>query len=115
MSSKPNHDIQDRTGFFVEPDECVTCGCCQREAPNNFSWAEDNVPEGFDQKRAYGSCVHKQPDSKEELDAVIDAFKVCITDCIYYGGSDRKIIKRLIDEDVPDCSIIRLGELNSEN
>ena len=29
-------DKQDRQGFFIEPTECVTCGCCEAEAPQNF-------------------------------------------------------------------------------
>ena len=91
-----NNDPQDHSGFFVHPDECVTCGCCQDLSPVIFDWwgREIDPP---------SSHVLRQPDTDEELDSVVTAQRVCMVDCIYYGGKDKEVIalmrKRGVSED----------------
>lgn len=89
-------DSQDRTGFFVAPDECSWCGCCHCEAPRNFSWDEESK----------NSIVHKQPKTREEKTDVISAFSVCAMDSIYYGGRDVKVIGLLLEQGVQPFSIV---------
>lgn len=90
--------IVDRNGFFVEPDECVTCNCCHCEAPNNFRYANDG--EGVTE-------VYAQPATPEELDGVFEAVEVCMVDCIYYGGTDPDIIRQLLDKSsIPNENVL---------
>ena len=104
--NKLNH-----TGFFVEMDECVSCGCCIGEAPNNFSYFEDS--NAFDpftvEDSSYAGCthVHKQPETHEELTAVVSAMRDCITGAIYYGGNDAEILDRLIDQGVQPFATVQ--------
>jgi hypothetical protein len=95
-AAPPDHrDHQDRRGFFIEPSECVTCGCCEAEAPQNFGTLSPHldVKTGeIDENPP--SCVKKQPQTPEELAAMVKAAAYCIVDCIYYGGDDPEIFRQ---------------------
>ena len=69
--------------FFIEPDDCVTCGCCEGEAPSVFKVDDD------------GSALIKQPETPEEFEQVVSAMRVCMTACIYYRGLDSRLIERM--------------------
>ena len=83
-------DEQDHAGFFIAPDECVDCGCCEVEAPANF--AALRSPGG---ELLGGFTVVRQPKSETELRAVVRATQFCTVDCIYYGGRDPRIIETM--------------------
>ena len=63
-------------GFYVEENECVTCGCCESVAPKLFHHNKT-------------SFVKKQPETSHELRTMFRASRVCIVDCIYYDGKDQ--------------------------
>ena len=88
-------DKQDRQGFFIEPTECVTCGCCEAEAPQNFG----TLPPAVDVKTGQveknpSFCVTKQPQTPEELAATVKAAAYCMVECIYYGGDDPEVFRQ---------------------
>ncbi len=67
--------------FYVESTECVTCGCCQSEAPSLFKYESSNGP----------SIVLKQPETDDEFSKMFSAISICMVDCIYYRGSDNNL------------------------
>ena len=97
-------DQQDRRGFFIEPTECITCGCCEAEAPQIFG----TLPPALNVKTRQleenpSSCVKKQPQTPEELAATVKAAAYCMAECIYYDGDDPEVFrqwaKHLRDQD----------------
>jgi hypothetical protein len=81
-------DRQDRDGFYIPPEECLFCGCCHREAPNNIVWADL----GFKTDTSY---ILRQPESQEEIKGLVSAASVCMCDCIYYGGDGPDILAQI--------------------
>jgi|GEM_PF-6723654 len=104
VSPRDPRDQQDRRGFFIEPSECVTMGCCEDEAPHNFGTLPPKVDANTGEvEKNPSSCVIKQPQTPEELAATVKAAAYCVGGCIYYGGDDpdvfRQWSKHLDDQD----------------
>lgn len=53
--------------FWIDQDECVACGVCYAEAPDNIRLDES----------AQKSYVFKQPENEEEVHAVKEAVALC--------------------------------------
>ena len=96
---------QDRNGFFIGEEECITCGCCHNEAADNFTWS-------YDADGSFGGAVvRNQPRNEAELAGIIEAqLSVCMVDCIYYGRTDKTIIARLIEKGAPPGVIVTLNK-----
>ena len=93
--------MQDRRGFFVEPDECVVCGYCQLLAPGIF--ARSGRGEGV----YNSSWVTRQPADGGELTDTIKAVDGCCVGAIYYGGEDEDIISRILKTRYPEVVLAR--------
>ncbi|MEO9517266.1 MAG: ferredoxin [Paracoccaceae bacterium] len=88
-------DKQDRGGFFIEPSECITCGCCEAEAPHNIGTLPSELdPKTGEMDNNPSSYVKKQPETPEELAATVTAAAYCMVDCIYYGGDDPEVLRQ---------------------
>lgn len=61
-------------GQFHIDDTCIDCHLCQDLAPDNF---EDDLESDI-------HYVHKQPDTEDELECVLDAYESCPTGSIRY-------------------------------
>lgn len=68
---------QDKTGFFIERDECLNFGCCVDIAPKLFTYDQSDC-----------SMISAQPETEGDLDQLYSAIACCPIDCIKYGGDD---------------------------
>jgi hypothetical protein len=67
----------------VVPECCILCGIPEEIAPELFRTGEDH-------------CFFlRQPRSRQEVDAAIEAMLSSEVDCIRYGGADPEIMKRI--------------------
>ena len=71
--------------FYVEDGCCVTCAVPFTVAPDMFAWATEDQ-----------CVVCKQPETAEELNRMVAAFKVADMGCIRYKGNERSIQIRLV-------------------
>lgn len=102
MNKSDLNALLDRKAFFIDPDDCITCGCCQAEAPTIFSWISFRDKEGIlseDEIDFETAHVLKQPETEEERTAAVFALEHCMVEAINYGGNDPGIIRRLKVED----------------
>ncbi|MFW5787724.1 MAG: ferredoxin [Halanaerobiales bacterium] len=64
------------SGSFYVDEKCISCGVCITEAPENFSFTED-------QNHAY---VKKQPETENEENNCENALNACPVDAIGNNG-----------------------------
>jgi len=79
--------------FYVSGEGCCTlCGMPEAVAPDFFD--SDKV-----------QCfVKRQPQTSDEITTVLEAFITQEFDCVRYGGSDSRIIQRLLDANEGDMA-----------
>jgi len=71
-----NNKVQDNVeGAWYVDEECIACGACVSEAPNNFEMNDDDM--------AY---VKKQPEGDDELKACENAKEECPVEAIGNDG-----------------------------
>ena len=71
--------------FYVENDQCFTCGAPHGVAPDLIGWADD-----------VSSCIwKKQPATPEELEQAISVFGAACCEAHRYAGSDPEILRRI--------------------
>jgi len=71
--------------FYVEADQCISCGAPEAEAPSLIRF--DDV---------HQSCFfYRQPADAEDTYRAISAVAVCCVGALRYGGSDPAILRRL--------------------
>jgi ferredoxin len=63
----PRHPNNAEGKYWIEQDECVACGVCYAEAPENIRF-DDATSKSY---------VYKQPENDIELAAVRDAVEMC--------------------------------------
>ncbi len=63
--------------FGIEGSTCIDCFLCHDLTPRNFARDKENEVH----------YVCKQPETLDELDAVIDALESCPTDSIHFSAS----------------------------
>ena len=86
--------------FIVEDGNCMLCCLPEAEAPDLME-SDDN------------SCYFKrQPKTEAEIDSAIEAINVSCCDAVIYQGSDRNIIRKILDnpyeglDTVPNAKVI---------
>src|SRR5215472_5471414 len=84
-------------GFFVENEECMSCGVPHHCAPELMAW--DNDSEG----RPNHCYFRKQPETALELIHAVKAIEGSCCGAVRYGGSDPEIISRLKDAGCADA------------
>ncbi|MEO0416937.1 MAG: ferredoxin [Verrucomicrobiota bacterium] len=67
---------QNVTGRFSISPECIDCDLCRHEAPNNIARDDDNA----------WSYVFKQPESEEEIQAILEGVEGCPVEAVIDGG-----------------------------
>ena len=75
MADKNNKVKDNVAGAWYVDDQCIACGMCISEAPENFDMNDDDM--------AY---VKKQPEGDEELEACEDAKDECPVEAIGNDG-----------------------------
>jgi hypothetical protein len=76
-------------GFYVVKGRCITCELPLAVAPRSFSW--NRCPK----EREDGSLhcrVQKQPETSEEIAAMVEATIGSCVEAIRYCGTDAKIL-----------------------
>jgi hypothetical protein len=106
--SRPKRSALNAAGdFYVKDACCMACGVPGVIAPGLFGGFDGTGREFLE---GVSQCwVKKQPQSNEELDAMIETIRSQELTCIRYGGADPVILARLrnagedqsIDEDGP--------------
>lgn len=92
-STRKRHQLN-VLGDFYDVDACCTlCGVPASTAQGLFGGlnADGTVLENSDH-----CWVKKQPASNQELDAMLNTMAAQELNCIRYGGSDSRIIERII-------------------
>lgn len=79
------------SGPFYVTDQCIICSLPVEIAPKNFQWHYE---------AGCTDCPHscyaiKQPETQDELSAVIEAMLGSCVQGIRYRGTDPEILKRL--------------------
>ncbi|WP_316785214.1 hypothetical protein [Pedobacter frigiditerrae] len=80
--------------FYVQCDSCTLCGAPEAEAPDLMEMGE------------FGCYFKKQPESEEETERAINALAVSCISAVRYRGTDKEILKKIIDlggKDECDC------------
>ena len=75
--------------FYVVKDSCITCGLPGETAPGCVSW--NRCPK----EKEDGSLhcrVHKQPESDEEIEAMVEATMGSCVEAMRYCGTDERIL-----------------------
>lgn len=75
MADKSARRDENVQGAWYVDENCIGCGLCAGEAPENFEMGDDDL--------AY---VKKQPSGKEETDACASAMESCPVDAIGDDG-----------------------------
>lgn len=74
--------------FYVENDDCLTCGACVEAAPILLTYSE----------REYPHCYfYRQPETPTEIDLAIKAVQISDVKALRYAGSDEYILRRLVE------------------
>jgi hypothetical protein len=77
--------------FYVVKNHCITCSAPVEAAPATMSWNQSP-----NQKSCALHCrVHKQPETEEELKAMIEAVDISCVQAIRYCGTDERIVAAL--------------------
>lgn len=74
MADLENRVSENVEGEYYVDDQCIACGVCAAEAPDNFEMASDY---------AY---VFKQPENEAEKEACASALESCPVDAIGNDG-----------------------------
>ncbi len=61
--------------FYIDQDECISCGACVDSCPDVFQMNDDNLAEIFDAEGA----------SEEEIQDALDS---CPVTCIHWEDED---------------------------
>lgn len=83
--SKPRHPLNAPGDFYVEANACILCGAPEVVASGLMGHSDD------------GCYFIKQPQTEEEIEYALNAIAVSCVSAVRYGGTDKKIIKRLYD------------------
>jgi hypothetical protein len=75
--------------FYVVKDTCVTCALPVETAPGSVSWNRCPKKEG---DGSLHCRVHRQPETKEEVLAMIEAAVNSCVEAIRYCGTDEEIL-----------------------
>ncbi len=76
MADKNDKFKENVDGNYYVDENCIACGVCVNEAPDNFTMNDDDT-------HAY---VFKQPENSEEEEACISALESCPVDAIGDDG-----------------------------
>jgi len=75
-------------GPFYITTQCIICGLPPETAPENISFEHD-----CDEPR---TChFFKQPETQDELDAVLDAMRGSCVEAVRYRGTDEEILRQI--------------------
>ncbi len=75
-------------GPFYITTQCIICGLPPETAPDNISFAPDC-------ERPHTCRFSKQPETQEELNAVLDAMWGSCVEAVRYGGTDPEILRQI--------------------
>lgn len=79
--------------FYVKKDQCIICGLPPETAPDNIKWSRDTFKFGCDDCPTH--CrVERQPETNEEIEAVIEAACGSCVEAVRYCGTDPAILAR---------------------
>jgi hypothetical protein len=96
------HKMNVEGDFYVEDGCCLTCGVPVDIAPDIFEYEEH-------------SCyVKKQPITPDELERTLEVMNNQEVDCIHYKGTDREIVRRLVESGEGNNCDSRLREFFQE-
>ncbi len=84
--------------FYVQPDQCIICGLPPETAPNNIQF----LPNLADSRCPHYCYVHKQPETIEELQHMVEAVCYSCVSAIRYCGADPCILRCLSEAGYPD-------------
>ncbi|MFM8418717.1 MAG: ferredoxin [Verrucomicrobiota bacterium] len=78
MADIANRYPENVPGKFFVDNQCIDCDLCRETAPKNFTrWEEGGY-----------SYVHKQPETKEEVDLCMEALAGCPVEAIGSSGTE---------------------------
>ena len=83
--SRPRHKLNADGDFYVVWNACTLCGAPEAEAIGLMEHSDD------------GCYFIRQPETEEEIEQAINAISVSCVSAVRYGGTDKKILKRLYD------------------
>lgn len=84
--AKQRHALNVVGPFYVEDDCCTMCGVPPHFAPALFG---EN-----DHEHCY---VQRQPETAEELEAMLSVIAIQELGCVRYGGADPAILRHLVE------------------
>jgi hypothetical protein len=85
----PPHPKNAPGDFYVENNECITCGYPHVLAPDLMAWERD--AEG----RESHCYFKKQPETPLEIEQAVNAMNGSCCGALCYSGSNREILKRI--------------------
>ncbi|MFW6269097.1 MAG: ferredoxin [Bacillota bacterium] len=78
MADRESKYPENADGPFYVDEQCIACGVCPAEAPNNFEMTDD-------ESHAY---VRKQPENDSEKNECEEAMASCPVDAIGNDGEE---------------------------
>ena len=81
--------------FYVVKDQCIICALPPETAPANITWSQQSLVCHSGHSCPHHCRVEKQPETEEELAAVIEAAHCSCVEAIRYCGTDPEILARL--------------------
>jgi hypothetical protein len=84
--------------FYVEDNCCTMCGVPESEAPTLFGGFSEQ-----DESEDVQCYVKKQPETKEELEQMVNTIACAELACIRYCGKNSSIINKLKDLNEEGC------------
>lgn len=87
----PGPNCQDAPGdFYVVPNCCALCGVPSRQAPRLIADCHE-----------HSHCfIHRQPESADDVEAILSAIHLADLPCIRYRGTDSAVRRRLVETGV---------------
>jgi hypothetical protein len=80
--------------FYVVKDQCILCALPPETAPANITWSRETFQRACGETCPTHCRIEKQPETAEELAAVIEAARGSCVEAIRYCGTDPEILAR---------------------
>lgn len=89
---KPRYPKNAEGDFYVVEGCCIFCGIWEGTADHLIKWDHtvSDMPQCY---------IYRQPQSKADVDAVLDVMDMAELNCFRYAGEDADILRRMVNSD----------------